>query len=143
MQKRLSPWDIPPYWETKPFLTVLQLRLTIEKMETEERSPELSRLCPKYEKAARMLAKPWTPLIVKALLPGPKRFTEIRDYVGSISDRLLSQRLKELDTWGIVTKKVLRTTPLIACYELTSKGKELQKVIEALQEWADKWADTC
>ncbi len=102
---------------------------------------DLDHLCPKYERAARVLGKRWTPLVIRALLGGPRRFTEIRDYIGTISDRLLSQRLKELEAEGIVRKRVVSTTPVMVRYELTQKGRELQVVVEAIQRWADKWAD--
>ncbi len=100
---------------------------------------DITRFCPRYEKAVRVLGKRWTPLVVRALLGGPRRFTEIRDYVGSISDRLLSQRLKELEREGIVQKRVVSTTPVRIEYALTDKGKELQQVVEAIQRWADRW----
>jgi DNA-binding HxlR family transcriptional regulator len=87
------------------------------------------------------LGKRWTPLVIRALMTGPRRFSEIRDYIGNISDRLLSQRLKELEAEDIVRKKVVSVTPLLVHYELTRKGRELQEVVEAIQRWADKWVE--
>jgi len=100
---------------------------------------DLSRFCPKYEKAVQILGKRWTPLIIRALLGGSRRFSEIGAYVGSISDRLLSQRLQELEREGIVEKRVYPETPVRIEYVLTDKGRELQQVVEAIQRWADRW----
>jgi len=122
-------------------VALAQVSLEFEGMAVRRPQIDLDHLCPKYERAARVLGKRWTPLVIRALLAGPRRFTEIRDYIGSISDRLLSQRLKELEAEGIVKKKVVSLTPLVVRYELTQKGQELQAVVEAIQRWADKWAD--
>jgi DNA-binding HxlR family transcriptional regulator len=102
---------------------------------------QLEHPCPRYARAARVLGKRWTPLVIRALMKGPRRFSEIRDYIGNISDRLLSQRLKELEAEDIVRKKVVSVTPLLVHYELTRKGRELQEVVEAIQRWADKWVE--
>mgnify|MGYP000452576601 FL=1 len=97
--------------------------------------------CPRYERAVRMLAKPWTPLLIRSLLGGPRRFSEIRAYIGEISDRLLSQRLKELEREGIIVRRVIPTTPVRIEYSLTPKGRELEEVVRALQAWADRWVE--
>ncbi|MCS7275793.1 MAG: helix-turn-helix transcriptional regulator [Dehalococcoidia bacterium] len=100
---------------------------------------EILSFCPKYERAVRILAKPWTPIVVRALLAGPRRFSQIREYTGHISDRVLSQRLKELEREGIVERRVIPSTPVRIEYALTPKGHELQQVVEAVQRWADRW----
>jgi len=60
--------------------------------------------CPKYEQAMQVLGKKWTCLILRCLLAEPRRFTEISGYVQGLSDRLLSQRLQELEDEGIVNR---------------------------------------
>jgi DNA-binding HxlR family transcriptional regulator len=100
---------------------------------------EVHAFCPKYERAVRILAKPWTPIVVRALLGGPRRFSQIREYVGHISDRVLSQRLKELEREGIVQRRVIPSSPVRVEYALTDRGCELQQVVEAVQRWADRW----
>jgi len=97
--------------------------------------------CPRYERAVRILAKPWTPLLIRSLLGGPRRFSEIRAYIGQISDRLLSQRLKELEREGIIARRVIPSTPVRIEYSLTPKGRELEQVVRALQAWADRWVE--
>ncbi|MBI1884873.1 MAG: helix-turn-helix transcriptional regulator [Chloroflexi bacterium] len=101
---------------------------------------DLAHFCPKYENAVQTLGKRWTPLIIRALLGGSRRFTEISDYIGAISDRLLSERLKELERAGVVEKRVFPETPVRIEYVLSAKGLELQGVVEAIQRWADRWA---
>ncbi|MBI2165302.1 MAG: helix-turn-helix transcriptional regulator [Chloroflexi bacterium] len=96
-------------------------------------------MCPRYEKAIQTLARRWTPLILRALMERPRRFTEIRNYVDGLSDRLLSQRLRELEEAGIVQRKVYPQRPVVIEYSLTEKGAELRQVIEAVQIWAEHW----
>jgi DNA-binding HxlR family transcriptional regulator len=108
-------------------------------MNSDESRPEIINFCPKYERAVRILAKPWTPIVVRSLLGGPRRFSQIREYTGHISDRVLSQRLKELEREGIVQRRVIPTSPVRVEYALTEKGHELQQVVEAVQRWADRW----
>ena len=96
-------------------------------------------MCPRYEKAIEMLGKRWTGLILRALMDGPRRFTEITSYVEGLSDRLLSQRLQELEQAGIVERTVYSQRPVLVEYSLTDKGCDLRKVVEAIQSWADRW----
>lgn len=97
--------------------------------------------CPKYEQAMQVLGKKWTCLILRCLLAEPKRFTEISTYVDGLSDRLLSQRLQELEDEGIVQRQVFDRRPVLVEYSLTLKGQAFRKVAEAIQEWANQWAD--
>ncbi|GAB4327164.1 MAG: helix-turn-helix domain-containing protein [Dehalococcoidia bacterium] len=87
----------------------------------------------------QILGKRWTPLIIRALLSGACRFSDIGAYVSPISDRLLSERLKELEVEGIVERRVYPETPVRIEYVLTDKGRELQDVVESIQRWADRW----
>jgi DNA-binding HxlR family transcriptional regulator len=96
-------------------------------------------MCPRYERAVQILGKRWTALIVRILLPRPRRFSDITSLVPGLSDRLLSERLKELEATGIVERRVFAETPVRIEYTLTGKGHELQHVVEAIQHWADCW----
>lgn len=100
---------------------------------------DFTHACPRYEKALEFLGKRWTGLILRALMEGPRRFTEIRAYVTGLSDRLLSQRLQELEKVGIVDRKVRPLRPVSVEYSLTEKGKDLRRVVEAIQVWAETW----
>ncbi len=99
------------------------------------------RMCPKYERAAGVLGKRWTGLILRILMGGTRRFSEFRVQVPELSDRLLSDRLKELETEGIVQRQVHDTKPVLIEYELTKKGVALEPVVAAIQHWADKWVE--
>ncbi|MCH8989219.1 MAG: helix-turn-helix transcriptional regulator [Chloroflexi bacterium] len=96
--------------------------------------------CPKYEQAMQVLGKKWTCLILRCLLAEPKRFTEISGYIDGLSDRLLSQRLQELEEEGIVQRQVFARRPVLVEYSLTPKGQAFRKVAEAIQDWANDWA---
>ena len=79
---------------------------------------------------------------MRPLLEGPRRFTEISAYVDGLSDRLLSQRLQELEEQGIVKRRVYDQRPVVVEYSLTAKGEALREVVEAIQSWADAWEPT-
>lgn len=96
-------------------------------------------MCPRYERAVQVLGKRWTALIIRTLLPRPRRFSEVTGIIGGLSDRLLSERLKELEACGIVERRVFPETPVRIEYALTQKGRELEQVVEAIQRWADCW----
>ncbi|HLN61382.1 MAG TPA: helix-turn-helix domain-containing protein [Symbiobacteriaceae bacterium] len=96
-------------------------------------------MCPRYEKAFEVLGKKWTGLLLRILMGGPKRFGEFRVQVPELSDRLLSERLKELEDEGIVRRIVYDTKPVLIEYELTEKGRSLEPVVQAVGTWAEKW----
>ena len=106
-------------------------------METEYKS-----MCPKYEKAVELLGKRWTTLILYCLMDRPRRFTEIKDFVPGLSDRLLSERLQELEEAGVVERRVHAARPVLIEYTLTHKGADLRKVVEAIAAWAHRWDPT-
>lgn len=97
-------------------------------------------LCPKVEKAMQLLGKRWTGLVVKQLLDGPQRFSEIKAGF-PISGKLLTERLKELEDEGIVTRKVYAEVPVRVEYTLTEKGRSLQPVIDEIEHWAHDWVE--
>jgi DNA-binding HxlR family transcriptional regulator len=96
-------------------------------------------LCPKFEAAFELLGKRWTGLIIQTLLSGQKRFSEIEDAIPNLSARMLTERFKELESYGIVIRHVYPETPVRIEYELTEKGRELQKAMEEIQKWSEKW----
>jgi DNA-binding HxlR family transcriptional regulator len=96
-------------------------------------------MCPKYEGAMNILGKRWTGLIIHVLLLGAVRFKDIREMVPHMSDKMLSERLKELEELGILERKVFPETPVRIEYHLTEKGKDLRPVIESIHAWGQKW----
>lgn len=96
-------------------------------------------LCPKFEAAMAILGKRWTGLIVEVLLNGAVRFSEIAQAIPSVSDRMLAERLRELEAEGIVIRKVFPEIPVRIVYELSEKGRDLAPVLDAVHRWADRW----
>lgn len=95
-------------------------------------------LCPKFRAAMEVLAKPWTGLIVATLAAGTLRFSEIGERIPAIGDRMLSERLKELEELGVVERRVLPGRPVGVEYELTDAGKAFQDVSAAMTRWGEK-----
>ncbi|MBS4174616.1 helix-turn-helix domain-containing protein [Bacillus sp. FJAT-49736] len=96
-------------------------------------------LCPKFEKAFQLLGKRWIGVIIRVLIERPKRFNEIADQIPHISQKMLSDRLKELENEGIVVREVYPETPVRIEYRLTDKGHAIMPVLDEVQHWADKW----
>jgi DNA-binding HxlR family transcriptional regulator len=98
--------------------------------------------CPRYHEAVELVGKRWTGAILYVLLQGDRlRFTQIAQAVPALSDRLLSERMKELEKRGIVVRHVSDGAPVKVCYELTAKGRELAPALGELKTWADRWLD--
>ena len=97
--------------------------------------------CPRVEKAISILGKRWTGLIIWALLEGSLRFNELLKICNPVSDRVLTERLRELEMEGLVERSVFTDTIIRVEYTLTPKGRSMHKVIEALEEWAGAWVD--
>ncbi len=97
-------------------------------------------MCPKFESAFELLGKKWTGLIIRTLLSGQKRFSDIAESIPNMSARILTERFKELEKEGIINRKVYPETPVRIEYELTEKGHELQVVMDEIQKWAEKWS---
>src|ERR687894_1873728 len=87
---------------------------------------ECGHCCPRYHEAVELVGKRWTGAILYVLLHGGSmRFSEIANAVPDLSDRLLSERMKELESFGIVERRVTDTAPARVAYELTDRGREL------------------
>ena len=100
----------------------------------------MSDFCPNYHRAVELIGRRWTGAIVRMLLPGRRRFNELRGGIPDISDRMLSERLRELEAEGVVARIVVPETPVRVEYELTSKGRALEDVVIAIGRWAEQWA---
>lgn len=96
-------------------------------------------ICPRFEHAAGILGKRWTGLLLHSLMDGPRRFCELTAQVEGLSDRVLSDRLRELETEGVVQRVVYPQIPVRVEYQLTEKGRALQPVVEAIHAWAEEW----
>lgn len=91
--------------------------------------------CPAYTRAIEIIGRRWTGAILRSMLAGASRFSEILGQIPGLSDRLLSERLKELEAEGIVERRVTPSTPVRIDYALTEKGASLGGVIHAVSDW--------
>ena len=89
--------------------------------------------------AMEIIGNKWTALILRDLFTGSKRFCELEKSVGSINPRTLSQRLDDLETHDIITKKSFAEVPPRIEYTLTRKGRDLQPVLEQMATWGTKY----
>jgi DNA-binding HxlR family transcriptional regulator len=72
-------------------------------------------------------------------MDGPLRFSEIAQAIPELSDRLLSERMKELESRGVVERTVISGPPLRVEYALSRMGRELEPALSELQRWANRW----
>jgi DNA-binding HxlR family transcriptional regulator len=98
--------------------------------------------CPYYHQAVELIGRRWTGAILRVLMDGALRFSEVAQAVPELSDRLLSERMKELEARGIVERRVIPGPPLRVEYELSKMGRELEPALAELQRWAKRWLDT-
>src|SRR5882757_4864706 len=96
-------------------------------------------VCPHFHAAIELIGKRWSGAIVSALSEGPLRFGELGRAVPGLSDRLLSQRLRELEDAGVVERDVEPGTPVRVSYSLTTKGADLRPAMSELRAWARRW----
>jgi DNA-binding HxlR family transcriptional regulator len=110
---------------------------------TLDRPEDRPSCCPHFHRAVELVGKRWTGAILYVLLhaEGPLRFSEIGHAVPDLSDRLLSERMKELERCGIVDRKVTATSPVRVEYALTDRGRDLEPALAELKGWADRWLD--
>ena len=97
-------------------------------------------VCESFQRAAQLVGQRWVPQIVWVLLDGRRRYSAIRDAIPEISDTLLSERLRELEEAGVVTRTVTPSTPVLIEYSLSERGHELAVVMDDLSTWAERWA---
>lgn len=99
-------------------------------------SPEL---CSRFHRASELIGRRWTGAIIFVLLKSRCRFAVLSAAIPDITDRMLSDRLRELEEKGIVERTVVPDTPVRVQYALTKKGRALASAINAITDWAHKW----
>lgn len=111
-------------------------------MKTERQAQDvLAPFCPAYSHAMEIIGRRWTGAIIRSMLAGASRYSEIVAAVPGLSDRLLSERLKELESEGIVERTVTPSTPVRIDYTLTEKGSALASVVREVADWAERWGE--
>ena len=104
--------------------------------DTAGHTPEL---CSRFHRASELIGRRWTGAIIFVLLKSRCRFATLRGAIPDITDRMLSERLQELEQEGIVERTVIPDTPVRVEYALTRKGRALASAVDAIAEWAHKW----
>src|SRR4051812_21426014 len=97
--------------------------------------------CPLYQRAIELIGGRWTGSIVRSMLAGVYRFSDLAGSIPGLSDRMLAERLRELESQGLVTRVVVPEMPVRVEYRLTSRGEALSGVIEAIVAWLDQWGE--
>jgi len=96
-------------------------------------------LCPRFHVAVELVGGRWTGAIINRLIAGRARYNELRAAIPEISDRMLSERLRVLETEGLLTRTVVPESPVRVEYELTAKGRALEDALDAIGKWATRW----
>ena len=96
-------------------------------------------LCTRFHRASELIGRRWTGAIIFLLLKQTCRFATLRDAIPDITDRMLSERLQELEEEGLVERTVIPETPVRVEYSVTKKGKALAEAIGAIADWAEKY----
>src|SRR4051812_23548173 len=99
------------------------------------------KLCARFHRASELIGRRWTGAIIFVLLRSGCRFATLREAIPDITDRMLSDRLQELEDEAIVERTVVPDTPVRVEYALTKKGRELSTAFEAIGAWAHKWVE--
>ena len=96
-------------------------------------------LCARFHRASELIGRRWTGAIIFVLLKSRCRFAVLAAAIPDITDRMLSDRLRELEEEGIVERTVVPATPVRVEYALTKKGRALASAINAITDWAHRW----
>ena len=96
-------------------------------------------MCARFHRASELIGRRWTGAIIFVLLKSRCRFAVLGAAIPDITDRMLSDRLRELEEEGIVERTVVPATPVRVEYALTKKGRALASAINAITDWAHKW----
>jgi DNA-binding HxlR family transcriptional regulator len=105
-------------------------------MEMSERS---AGLCPRFHRAVELIGRRWTGALLRTLMNGRRRYSDLKAAIPDISDRMLSERLRELEAEDIVRRIVTPDTPIRVEYELTEKGSALEGPLREIGAWAEEW----
>lgn len=98
-----------------------------------------TQVCPDFHQAVELIGRRWTGAILWALVERPHYFAELAQAVPGLSDRLLSRRLRELESERLVERAVHDGSPARVSYALTEKGRALEPALRELRSWARSW----
>lgn len=92
--------------------------------------------CP-VETTLMLIGDKWKVLILRDLMPGTKRFGELKKSIGSVSQKVLTAQLRDMEEKGLVSRKVYAEVPPRVEYSLTELGKSLEPVLDAMRIWGE------
>ncbi|MDQ6770555.1 MAG: helix-turn-helix transcriptional regulator [Gemmatimonadota bacterium] len=96
-------------------------------------------VCSRFHRAVELIGGRWTGAIIQTLLQGSTRYALIKAAIPDITDRMLSERLRSLESEELLTRRVVPDSPVRVEYELTEKGRTLQASLRELGAWAERW----
>jgi DNA-binding HxlR family transcriptional regulator len=96
-------------------------------------------LCPRYHRAIELIGRRWSGAILQVMRGGVVRFSDMAAAIPGLSDRMLSERLKELEAEQLIERRVFPETPVRVEYRLTAGGEALGEVLDAVKLWAHTW----
>ncbi len=99
-------------------------------------------LCSRFHRASELIGRRWTGAVIFVLLKQKCRFATLRTAIPDITDRMLSERLQELEMEGLIERTVVPDTPVRVEYALTKKGRALAGAMDAIATWAEKWIES-
>lgn len=99
----------------------------------------VSPVCSRFHRAIELIGGRWTGAIIQTLFQGKTRYALVRAAIPDITDRMLSERLRSLETEGLVVRSVIPESPVRVEYELTEKGRSLESALKELGTWAERW----
>src|SRR5258706_12078924 len=100
---------------------------------------QMTPFCATFAAVMDLLSRRWMGVILRVLLTGPHRFSEIMALIPGLSDPLLTQRLRELQARKLLERRVLPSSPVRVEYELTEAGRGLELALRTITQWAEKW----
>lgn len=95
--------------------------------------------CSHYDQAVQIIGRRWAGAVVRVMLDGRARFSDIRNAIPGITDRVLSRRLRDLEADGVLIRQVYDERPVRVEYRLTERGRALATVVDAIGSWANEW----
>ena len=108
-------------------------------MATKDTAKNVPQLCTRFHYASELIGRRWNGAIIFMLLKQTCRFAGLRDNIPGITDRMLSERLQELESEGVVERVVVPETPVRVEYSLTKKGRGLAEAVGAIADWAERY----
>ena len=106
-------------------------------MTAQTSTKELS-ACP-VETTLTLIGDKWKVLILRDLMPGTKRFGELKKSIGSVSQKVLTAQLRDMEQNGLLTRTVYAEVPPRVEYSLTDLGKSLKPILDAMQNWGEHY----